>query len=88
MPPTSFCDVTDLLAVGLECIGTPGTALRIAMTTYMPNRGMNAPPTAAARRGEGKRQEKNRSKFKWQRSKVEGQKANGKDGMIEFEFVS
>jgi hypothetical protein len=51
------------------------------MTTYMPNGRMYAPPTAAARRGEGKRQKKNRSKFKWQ-------KANGKDGMIEFEFVS
>jgi hypothetical protein len=40
--PTSFCDVCDLMAVGLECTGTPGTALRSAMTTYMPNRGTHA----------------------------------------------
>src|SRR5271157_6180313 len=35
---------TDLLAVGLECTGNPGTALRIAVTTYMANGGVNAPP--------------------------------------------
>lgn len=39
----SFCDVCDLLAIGLECTGTPGTAMRDAMTTYMPNGGMYAP---------------------------------------------
>ena len=43
MAPTSFCDVRDLLAVGLECTGIPGTALRIATTTYMRNGRMYAP---------------------------------------------
>ena len=69
MAPTSFCDARDLLAVGLECTGTPGTALRGSMTTYMPNGGMYAPPAVAARRGEGKREKKNRSKFKAQKAK-------------------
>jgi predicted transcriptional regulator len=41
--PTSFCDVRDLLAIGLECTGTAGTALGIVMTAYMPNGGTYAP---------------------------------------------
>ncbi len=44
MAPTSFYDVRDLLAIGLESVGTPGTALRIAMTTYMPTGGTYARP--------------------------------------------
>jgi hypothetical protein len=48
--PTSFWDVRDVLAVGLECTGTPGTALRIAMTTYTPNGAMYPPPAILASR--------------------------------------
>jgi hypothetical protein len=44
VPPTSFCDVRDLPAIGLECTGTPGTGLRRAMITYTPNGGTYAPP--------------------------------------------
>ena len=79
MAPTSFCHERDLLAVGLECTGTPGTALRIAMITYMPNGGMYAPP--ARRREEGRAKGKRRT---GQNSNGKGQKANGKDGIIEF----
>jgi hypothetical protein len=41
---TSFCDVCDLLAIGVECSGAPGTAPRGAMIAYMPNGGMYVPP--------------------------------------------
>ena len=46
---TSSCDVCDLLAVGLEATGTPGTAVRSAMVAYMPNGGTYAPHTVRSR---------------------------------------
>ena len=41
---TSFCDVCDFLANGLESTGAPGAALRGAMIAYMPSGGIYAPP--------------------------------------------
>jgi len=41
---TSFCDVCDLLAKGLECTGALGTGLQGTMIAYMPKGGMYAPP--------------------------------------------
>jgi hypothetical protein len=49
--PTSFCDVCDLLAIGLGCTGASGTALRGARIIYMPNGGMCAPPAQRQQQG-------------------------------------
>lgn len=40
---TSFCDVRDLSAIGLERTAAQGTALRGVMIAYMPEGGMCAP---------------------------------------------
>jgi hypothetical protein len=45
-----LCDVRDLLAIGLECTGGQGTALRGATITHMPNGGMYAPPRKGSSR--------------------------------------
>jgi hypothetical protein len=44
-----LCDVCDLLAIGLESSGVPGTTLRGAKTPDMPNSGMYPPPAAPVR---------------------------------------
>jgi hypothetical protein len=54
---TSFCDVCDVLAIGLECTGALRAAMRGAIIAYMPNGGMSAPPAWSTAAGESPRLE-------------------------------